>query len=239
MRAWLNLRHAVPERRAAFVSGLERCGYTVVDGVTSRPGERDLLVTWNRIREGQTCANAFESRGLPVLVAENAAWGNDFAGGHWYSLARSFHNTAGMFPIGGPERWDSLGVDLPAWRQEGSEIVILPQRGIGPPGVAMPLSWPQQAQRDTGGRIRMHPGRNPAKPLQDDLAKAIFVVTWGSGAAIKALLWGIRVHSHMPDWIGEQDNTEAGRLAMFRRLAWAQWSLAEIASGEPFQRLIK
>ena len=52
-------------------------------------------------------------------------------------------------------------------------------------------------------------------------------------------MWGIRVESHMPNWIGEQDNTDEGRVAMFRRLAWAQWTLEEIESGEPFQRLIR
>ena len=51
-------------------------------------------------------------------------------------------------------------------------------------------------------------------------------------------MWGIPVESHMPNWIGAQDNTEAGRLAMFRRLAWAQWQLSEIATGEPFRRLL-
>ena len=74
-RAWLNLRHNVPERHRAFERGLARCGYSVVDGLTSRPGERDVLVTWNVIREAQAVAGAFESRGLPVLVTENASWG--------------------------------------------------------------------------------------------------------------------------------------------------------------------
>lgn len=238
MKAWLNLRYTLTDRVAAFRQGLERLGYTVQVGTTLTPEAGDVLVTWNRIGSGQASALAFEARGLPVLVAENAAWGNDFAGGHWYTLARNYHNTAGQFPVGDPERWDRLGFDLPDWRQEGDEIVILPQRGIGGPPVAMPRDWPQKVQRTTGGRIRMHPGRHSGKPLQDDLARAIFVVTWGSGAAIKALLWGIRVQSHMPGWIGEQNNTDAGRLAMFRRLAWAQWSLAEIASGEPFKRLL-
>ncbi len=43
----------------------------------------------------------------------------------------------------------------------------------------------------------------------------------------------------MPHWIGEQDNTDAGRLAMFRRLAWAQFRMAEIESGEAFARMLK
>jgi hypothetical protein len=238
MRAWLNLRHAVSERRDAFADGLRRCGFDVRDGLTESPGDRDILVTWNRIGPGDPCARIFESRGLPVLVAENAAWGNDFAGGHWYTLARGVHNTAGRFPIGGPERWSELGVFLHPWRDFGAEIVILPQRGIGPAGVAMPRNWPEIARKATKGRIRPHPGQRPCVPLHDDLASARCAWTWGSGAAIKALVWGIPVHSDMPHWIGEQDNTDAGRLAMFERLAWAQWRLSEIASGEPFPRLL-
>jgi hypothetical protein len=42
----------------------------------------------------------------------------------------------------------------------------------------------------------------------------------------------------MPQWIGEQDNTDAGRLAMFQRLAWAQWRLSEIESGFAFRWLL-
>ena len=72
----------------------------------------------------------------------------------------------------------------------------------------------------------------------DDLARCGRVVTWGSGAAIKALLWGIPVVSEMPDWIGEQNNTDEGRLAMLRRLAWAQWTMDEISEGVPFRCLL-
>jgi hypothetical protein len=237
MNAWLNLRHSVPERQAAFRKGLERLGFTVREGVTTRPGGRDILVTWNRIREGGTAATAFESRGRPVLVTENASWGNDFAGDRWYTLARQAHNTSGRFPVGSPGRWDSLRVELAPWRA-GGETVLLPQRGIGQVG-QMPHDWPARAQKRYGGRMRPHPGTNKCAPLEQDLCNAGRVVTWGSGAAIKALLWGIPVVSEKPEWIGEQDNTDEGRLDMFRRLAWAQWRLREIESGAPFDRLLR
>lgn len=233
MLAFLNLRGSVPERRAAFIKGLERLKYEVVEQVPSDPPAGSIFVTWNRIGGADYAARQFEARGLPVLVAENAAWGNDFAGRRWYSLARNFHNTAWGFPIGDPERWDALDVELAPWRA-GGETVILPQRGIGPAEVAMPRNWPA-SQR---GRVRSHPGTRACMPLDADLARAGRVVTWGSGAAVKALLWGIPVESHMPNWIGEQDNTDAGRLAMFRRLAWAQWTLNEIEIGTPFARLL-
>jgi hypothetical protein len=221
MRALLNLRYTAPERRAAFESGIKRIG------------DPEVFVTWNRIGAADQKAKEYEARGLPVIVAENAAWGNDFVGLRWYSLALGMHNTAGCFPLGGPERFDGLGVELAPWCTSG-ERVVLPQRGIGPSGVAMPRDWPNQQV----GRIRRHPGTSACMPLEKDLENAGEVVTWGSGAAIKALIWGIQVESHMPNWIGEQDNTDAGRLEMFRRLAWAQWTIDEIASGEPFERLL-
>lgn len=221
MRALLNLRYTVPERREAFEKGLKRIGVP------------EVFVTWNRIGAADQTAREFEARGLPVIVAENAAWGNEFQGRRWYSLARTYHNTAGMFPVGGPERWDRLDFELQAWRTSG-ERVVLPQRGIGPKSVAMPRDWPGRQV----GRIRSHPGARQCKPLEEDLANAGQVVTWGSGAAIKALMWGIPVESHMPNWIGEQNNTNEGRLAMFRRLAWAQWTLEQIENGTAFEHLL-
>lgn len=234
-KAWLNLRFTVPERRRVFTEGLRRIGYEVVDGLTRDPKHGDILVTWNRIHEGDTTARVFEQRGLPVLVTENATWGNRFAGKDWYTLCRTYHNVAGTFPIGDESRWDSLGVELQPWRTSG-EQVILASRGIGPAVYRMPLGWPVRQK----GRLRPHPGRNQhARSLADDLANCDKVVTWGSGAAVLALTWGIRVESHQPRWIAEQENTEESRLEMFRRLAWAQWTLSEIESGEPLVRLLE
>jgi hypothetical protein len=235
VRAWLNLRYTVPERREAFKQGLSRLGYKTHDGFPDHPKDGDLLLTWNRIGMGDTAARRFTNAGCPVIVAENASWGNDFLGERWYTLARNYHNTAGMFPIGVKNRWDSLGVDLPAWRT-GGETVLLAQRGIG---AGIPQGWTERAAAEHGARIRRHPGTREAIPLESDLANAGKVVTWGSGAAIKALLMGIPVQSYMPQWIGEQNNTDAGRLSMFRRLAWAQWTVDEIRHGEPFARLLQ
>lgn len=232
MRAWLALRNDLHYRKDAFTQGLEACGYRVIPTLPTEAGPRDVLVIWNRYGASATWASKFEAAGRPVWVAENAAWGNSFAGDRWYSLAKGCHNTAGRFWYGGPERWDSLGVELAPWRTSG-ETVILPQRGIGPPGVAMPRDWP----KTVAGRIRPHPGKRDVKPLEDDLSNAGKVITWGSGAAIKALMWGVPVESHMPNWIGEQQNDDDSRLAMFRRLAWAQWRLSDIQKGTAFRVL--
>lgn len=233
LKAYLNLRYTVPERRAAFRAGLQALGYTVIESTTGAPEHGALFVTWNRIRAADRTARDFEKAGCKVIVAENASWGNEFAGDFWYHLALNHHNTAGNFPIGGPERWDNLGIELQPFRS-GTETVILPQRGIGSKPVVMPPGWGNGLQ----GRVRRHPGKSGGVPLERDLRNCGKVITWGSGAAIKALMMGIPVESHMPNWIGEQDNTEQGRLAMFRRLAWANWRLSEIASGEAFRWLL-
>lgn len=226
MRYCLLLRNSLHYRRQAFESGLRAIG-----GVETTADKCDLLIIWNRYGVGATLADKVEARGGLVLVAENAAWGNEFADDRWYSIARHVHNTAGMFPVGESDRWDSLGVELAPWRPEGGEVVGLPQRGIGPRGTAMPAGWKPPGC----DRIRAHPGTGTCVPLERDLVRASKVVTWGSGAAIKALMLGIRVESHMPKWIGTQDNTDAGRLAMFRRLAWAQWRVSEITNGDCFR----
>lgn len=229
MIAHLNLRHLDSERAQWFRDGLKAVGYNDV-----RPGAGvgDLLVTWNRIGVGNSVALECERRGIPVLVCENASWGATVPG-RWLHVSRTRHNTAGLFPVAGPERWDRLGVELDQFRTRG-ETVVLGQRGIGSPPVAQPRGW----ERNMTGRVRAHPGRGLPKPLREDLAHAGKVVTWGSAAAVEALSWGVHVESHMPQWIGEQDNTEAGRLGMFQRMAWAQWRPEEIQSGEAFRWLL-
>lgn len=230
MRAFLSLRYTVPERRAAFEQGFRRLGYQVIHGLPAgEVNPSDVLCAWNRIGHVNEIAKQFTK----VLIAENASWGNDFAGDHWYTIARNYHNTRGMFPVGDKTRWDSLRVELAPWRKPGGETVVLPSRGIGSPPTVMPRGW------TAPGRVRHHMGRNAEfVPLEQDLAHASLVRTWGSGAAIKALMWGIPVESAMPNWIGDCLPTDWDRLRMLRELAWSQWTLAEISKGVPFEMLL-
>jgi hypothetical protein len=80
------------------------------------------------------------------------------------------------------------------------------------------------------------------------LADCFAAVTWGSGAAIKAIIAGVPVFHEFSRWIGAPAakfgaaNLEqpfvGDRLPMLRRLAYAQWSVAEIERGEPFALLL-
>lgn len=184
-------------------------------------------------------------------MAENGYVRSDIPG-KWFALALKHHNGAGLWNVGGPERWDALGVELNPWRCSGSELVILGQRGIGELGIASPHGWAETVQRKIGGRIRSHPGNNePTVPLEQDLRNASSVVTWGSAAALSALSLGVPVYYAFDRWIGapaayslsqfehgEPRRDDGDRLRMFQRLIWAQWTIEEIADGRAFRHLL-
>lgn len=245
-RALCLLRSDLHYRRDAFCAGLAAVGFDVVPEL-SKPAAGDLLVIWNRYGRFHLDAQRFEAAGARVVVAENGPLGKAWRGGNWYSLALGHHS--GPWAVGGPERWDAFGVELAPWR-DGFETVILGQRGIGEPGIASPHGWAEDVRHRLGGRIRPHPGsESDGAPLEADLANARCVLTWHSGAALKALLFGVPAFHDFPRWVGagaarplsefhHGPRTDDARLAMFRRLAWLMWDLEEIRSGRAFRHLL-
>lgn len=246
-------------RRAAFVAGLRACGYAVESGLRPpKPG--DVLVIWNRYGEWDTYAKRFEEAGCAVIVAENGYLGREWRDGIWYALARNRHNGAGSWNVGGDSRWDGWNVDLAPWRVESAQghVLVLPARGIGVAPVVQPSAWLDQTLADLRRRtkrpirVRKHPGTADPRPVDHgllaDLKGAHCAVTWGSGAALKALAAGVPVFNGFPQWIGAAaarplaHDLEApflgDRAPMFRRLAWAMWRLDEIERGEPFRALL-
>ena len=241
------LRTALHYRRDAFVAGLQSAGYKVVPQLSDpRPG--DVLAIWNRYGGYHETARQWERAGARVLVAENGYVGRDR-----YALAEGHHAGAGKWPLGGPERWDALGVELHPWRESDAPPLILGQRGIGEPGIASPPQWAERVQRRIGGRIRPHPGKYlPPVSLDADILAAGCVITWASSAALRALQLGVPVWCDCPQWIGSGAaqplsewgkrpalRSDAARLEMFRRLAWAQWTIDEIRSGDAIRRILE
>jgi hypothetical protein len=237
------LRPDIAYRREAFDAGLERAGYHIVRSLPEpRPG--DALLIWNRYGFFATEAQRFESAGATVLVTENGWLGKGWRGGEWFTLCERHHAGAGEWHVGGPERWDGWGVDLSPWR-DGSQTLVLGQRGIGELGIRSPDGWGERMAAKLKVRLRPHPGKSKGLPLEDDLADVGRVVTWNSGAALKALMLGVPVWHDFPLWIGAMASSRIGqplvkddakRLAMFQRLAWSMWTLDEISTGEPIAR---
>lgn len=245
-----------PYRGELIAAGLQACGYKVSYTPDNDPRPGDVFVMWNRYGMREKIAQSYERAGGHVLVVENGYFGRDWRNEHWYAISKGHHNGGGAWREGGPERWDRFGIELQPWRTDGQEIVVLASRGFGAEAVREPKGWSQAIVRDVEKRIgrrvrvRAHPGpdKGKAKPLEQDIANSYAVVTWGSTAALKALVMGIPVFHGFPKWIGAgaarpfehdiQDRFLGDRLPMLRRLAWAMWEKREIEKGEPFRWLL-
>lgn len=249
MRALSLLRDRPVYRKDRFEQGLRAAGFDLCNSIVD-PRPDDVLLIWNRYGRFDEEAQRFEKAKARVIVTENSYLAGQIPG-KWHALALWHHNGAGKWVVGSPERWDSLGIELAPFRWTGREALILGQRAIGEPGIASPPHWAELIQRKLGGRIRPHPGMDEAKPLEADLDKASAVFTWGSSAALIALMLGVPVWYEFSKWIGagasrplsewgkvQANRSDADRLAMFRSLIWAQWRVEEIQDGTAFWHLL-
>lgn len=249
-----------------MLAGLARAGFTVVNGLNN-PEPDDLLVIWNRYGDGDQQAARFERAGAAVIVAENGYvgardrpdTGKPLAanGEQLYAMSLHAHNGAGRWYVGEHGRTEQQGIQVQPWREDGDHILLICQRGIGTPPVAAPRDWLEKVQRTLSKittrpiRVRGHPGNAPPRtPLARDLEGAWCAMTWASAAGIRALAAGVPVFSDFGQWIGHPAATpfpgdieapnvsDVARETMLNRVAWAQWSVSEIGSGESFKRLM-
>ena len=253
-------RREVHYRHDAFSAGLAAAGYQVREGAQPQGRPGDVLVVWNRYGHYHEAASRFEAGGGTVIVAENGYLAPGGGSPHglnprtWFALGRGAHNDSTAVPEGGPERWTALGVDLKPWRRDGRHVLVCPNRSFGTPGRIMPPDWGNDVCRRLAKltkreiRLRAHPGNDaPKKPLAEDLRDCWAMVIWASSAGVHALVAGIPVICESPKWIckpaswflAEIENPpQPDRLGAMQRLAWAQWSVAEIAAGTAFRRLL-
>jgi hypothetical protein len=252
-RAIVLIRELPQFRREAFSAGLRAHGYDVKFKVPERYYEGDVLCTWNRYGLASGEARRAENAKATVLVSENGYLGRTWRDQTWYAIARSRHNGAGQWHVGGP-RWSTWNVPIVPWREDGKHILVLPQRGFGEPPVAQPKEWLGATLKDLSRRtkrpviVRHHPGERATKPLEEDLRDAWACVTWASGAAIKAIAAGVPVFHSSPTWIGAgaarplssdiEQPFLGDRTPMFEALSWAMWNVDEIGRGEPFAHLL-
>lgn len=260
-RAYCCIREQPHYRREAFVAGLRAIGLRVELKRPKQVEPGDVLVVWNRYGENHQLASSVERQGGIVIVAENGYLGLDPAGVQMYALAVHGHNGSGWWPAGSG-RFERLGVDVKPWRAAGEHLYLRGQRGIGSPEMASPANWhfrtAEALKRRTARRliVRAHPGKPAVDPgqvaaLVADLAGAHACLIWSSAAGVRALVEGIPVFYSAPHWIcagaARQglEQLEApllddeARARSLERMAWAQWSVAEIATGEPFAQLLE
>lgn len=238
------IRREPAYRRVAFENGFKRLGYTIADKVFHPKSKADTLCLWNLKAGGdEAAATLFEQRGGTVVVSENGYIAKTDK--TYYALSTHAHNGAGSFPVGDEDRFGKLGIPVKPWRSDNAQgyDLVLGQRGVGSRAMASPPGWAEKRaielkRKGLTVKIRPHPGMFPPKtPLLTDLAGARAVHTWASSAAIRAIVEGIPVYHSAPHWIG----AGAGPLTqreVLHRVAWGQWHHEEIATGEPFARLL-
>ena len=221
----------------AVNAGLQALGYSIVNEIP-HPTPADVLCLWNRTIRDEELARKFEQAGATVLIFENGYLGKSYCGHRWFAISDGHHNGLGWIPELGSARRIRYMEHLGDW-QDGTEIVALPQRGIGESGVAMPRDY----VFPSFCRVRRHPGTANCIPLEHDLANAKAVVTWGSGAAIKALSMGVPCFHAFPFWIAASASTHVSiadydnpprpdRLSAFDRIFNGMWTQSEVESGE-------
>ena len=244
------------------MQGLELSGFDPMTCVpwwgSVRPG--DVLVIWNRYGEVEVCADKFEKEGGRVIVAENGYLGaggivpkDDEGAGRYIALAWHAHNGRGRWPDGDASRFDALGVRVRPWQTDGEYVLICGNRSFGMRGGVMPLDWVDATAAEYKAkrmdvRVRYHPGNfRSARTLAEDLAGAYACVIWSSSCGVHALLAGVPVVCDSPFWIckpasfarwySDMKNPDENRLNALHRMAWAQWTINEIATGKAFEAL--
>jgi hypothetical protein len=255
MRAVVRVRSEPYYRRQAIEDGLRRVGFTVVDKCEPN-GPEDWVCTWNRKKgtDEQFC-DAWEAKQGTVVVLENGYLAKTEK--THYALSVHGHNGSGWFPVGDEDRFTPLGFELKPQRLFNfKEIVIREQRGIGSTLMASPPNWARKTLGSLQNKLKMpfriapHPGdKNKAAIDAANLKNAAALVTWSSAMGVRALVEGVPVFYAAPHWIcsegaqrveffPEPGFSEGSRKAALRKMSHGQWHFDEIASGEPFARII-
>jgi hypothetical protein len=239
----------------AMRAGLARHG---IRARIERPGNAltaDFAVCW-----GWRIGQRLRELGRPVLVMERGYLGDRFAWTSlgWNGL--NGHATFRAPDDGGARFRAHHAAQLQAWRGAAGQFVLLLGQVPGDAslrGLDLSAWYADQAQRARAAtglpvRFRKHPvaaargyvQRVPGADaiggeLQHALGSAAWAVTFNSNAAVDAVLAGVptvATDAGSMAWPVTQraigDASEPDRAAWLSRLAWCQWTAAEIASGE-------
>lgn len=243
----------------ALQVGLARHG---IDATLARPMQyepTDLAVVWGH-RQHQIMAGQREV-GARYLVMERGYFGDRFK---FYSLGYDGLNGRADFCNASMpgDRWHKHGADLPVWKTGGQFVLVMGQV-LGDAALAHVnyRAWQEKAVVDAAKYglpvyFRRHPhpraradGTHLRVPiskatLEEDLARAAVVITLNSNSGVDAALAGVPVVTgDIGAMARDVSAHKVGDLARPCRrqwthnLAYAQWLLDEIRSGEAWDHI--
>ena len=240
----------------AFASGLEAIGWRVKHYNASDHGKGqiipcDLLVISGTRGKGQTLLDDYAAAGIPAVVIDYGYLDRVSGVLTW----RTGHWQVGIGGLNRPpafqcpdDRLKRIGT-APQRPKSGHGALVMGQHS-GDPSHGFTdrqmQSWAQRACDETGGYWRPHPDSPHIKvnaPLADGplsywLGRVERVHTLCSTGGLDALLAGIPAVAEMPDracWGALSGPDHPGAAAVRRlcaRLAYGQWTLEEMRSGE-------
>lgn len=244
----------------ALADGARALGIQVTRARPRELVKSRMVATW-----GWRNGKPYRDRGADVLVMERGYLGDRFA---WTSLGWNGLNGRGRFPINAdPSRFRlHFGDLLKPWKKSGEYVLLVGQVPNDASLDGQDLSgWYRTTARDAARlyglpvAFRRHPkalerGIRQEVPgtrliesdLADALAGAKVVITFNSNVGVDAVLSGVpavAVDKGSMAW--EVTAHRVGELAYpdredwLARLAWCQWSIDEIRSGEALHPVLE
>lgn len=268
MRVDLRIRKEPAYRREAFERGLRAIGFKVENNFQPIEPS-DWLVVWNKKQTtggaphsgSEAECDEWERRGGTVIVCENGYLAQ--VDKTYYAISVHGHNGSGWFPQLDDDRFSKLGFTLKLRPiDSGKQIVVRGQRGIGSKLMASPANWARMTAaqiRQTGSPLPVtvydHPG-DKGKYERDVamLRDAHSLVVWSSAMGVRALVEGVPLMRMAPHWVCANAVPRATTIGpvyptcmptiderrdALDHMAHGQWHFDEIASGEPFARIIE
>lgn len=230
-------------------AGARRLGPVTIGMPDRDAGPDDVLICWSPFLGTDRLAalRTIKAVGGRAIVMENG-WLSPIGPRRFFQVALDGWNGEGRFPPGGPDRWRGWGVPMLDWRRDGSHVLVIGQKlkGADQDFRRMPEGWDYSLTLPTRRPV-VRRTRKTAVSLDEQLRDAWCTVTWTSTAAVKGLIAGVPAFYCGPTLICHElcrRGTDVDHPAyperepVFERLAWCQWTREEIATGEPFARLL-
>ncbi len=238
-------------RARAFLAGLERNGETggIHDMAQAHTAlmEADFGVCW-----GKRSLDNIKTQGIcrDVVVMELGYMGDRL---EWTSLGWNGLNGRAAFPSGDASRWRKHFANLISgdWKEGGEYVLVAAQvpGDAAVDGVNID-TWAEKAVAEhvelgNIASLRSHPlVADPVVDLADDLAGARLAVTYNSNLGVDAVLAGVptvAMDEGSMAWPvaghGVSVVVRPPRNKWAQAMAWTQWTLPEIASGEAWAAL--
>jgi hypothetical protein len=221
----------------------------------------DIAVTWSFKKHNVNRAMA--ERGGDVLILEHGYFGdriNKFCSCGFNGLNG---NAEFIFPIIKPsDRWEKHAVEVKPWRKTPGEYVLLLGQVSGDASmVRFPPNWYSRIASEAKSvfglpvKFRPHPLARPTPSdqsleaiggsLQDAFKNAHCAITWNSNSGVDAVLAGVPTFTFDEGSMAwpvsghrlKADLVMPERDIWLYHLAYCQWTVEELASGEAWEFL--